>query len=94
MRVEPLNRAAWPDYPADAARYGNLAAVAMNFYIQTGNTAELQAAYVYARDAARAGNIALFAAMTYAECKAETDSLRDDSSTLEVCDSVLHHSQC
>jgi hypothetical protein len=62
MRVEPLDRNAWPDYPADAARYGNLAAVAMNFYIQTGNLAELNAAVVYARDAARAGNIALYAA--------------------------------
>ena len=38
---------------AEAARYGNLARVAIQFYVSTGNPAELRAAFVYARYAAR-----------------------------------------
>ena len=38
---------------AEAARYGNLARVAIQFHVLTGNAGELLAAYVYARYAAR-----------------------------------------
>ena len=37
---------------AEAGRYGRMALVAMNFYIQTGAPLELTAAYWYARHAA------------------------------------------
>jgi len=40
----------------EAARYGNLALVASNFHIQTGNPAELDAVFVYARTAAHIAN--------------------------------------
>ncbi len=44
-----------PDWQfAQASYYGRLAAVAMNFYIQCGNPAELDAAYFYTRYAVRA----------------------------------------
>jgi hypothetical protein len=36
----------------EAARYGNLSRVAIQFYISTGNPAELDAAVCYARAAA------------------------------------------
>ena len=37
-----------------AAYYGNLARVAIGFYLQTGNAAELNAAYWYTRYAVNA----------------------------------------
>jgi hypothetical protein len=40
--------------PEQARYYGQLAIVAISFYIQTGNPAELEAAYWYARYAFRA----------------------------------------
>ena len=43
----------------EASRYGNLATVAINFHIQTGNPAELDAAVIYARNAAHFGFRAL-----------------------------------
>ncbi len=42
-----------------ASAYGNLARVAMGFYVSTGNAGELDAAYVYARYAARAAEKAV-----------------------------------
>jgi hypothetical protein len=43
----------------EATRYGRLALVASNFHVQTGNPAELDAVYVYARQAARYAAAAL-----------------------------------
>jgi hypothetical protein len=40
-------------HEATATYYGRLAYVALHFYIETGNVAELDAAYWYARYAAR-----------------------------------------
>jgi hypothetical protein len=42
-----------------AVRYGRLAMVAMNFYIQTGNLAELDAVAVYTRHAVTHARVAL-----------------------------------
>lgn len=43
-----------PETVKEATRYGNLARVAADFYVKTGNPAEQDAAYWYARYAFRA----------------------------------------
>lgn len=47
------------DNALEAARYGNLVRVAIQFHIETGNPAELQAAVCYTRAAAYFANRAL-----------------------------------
>lgn len=44
------------DNAQESARYGNLARVASEFYVSTGNPAELQAAVCYSRAAAYFAN--------------------------------------
>ena len=46
-----------PRINTEAAKWGNLATVAIAFYIQTGNPAELEAAYWYSRYAYRAAGV-------------------------------------
>jgi len=47
------------DNAKEAARYGNLARVAINFYLSTSNPAELDAAICYARAATYWANRAI-----------------------------------
>jgi hypothetical protein len=47
------------DYAAESARYGNLARVAIGFYVSTGNRAEQDAAVCYTNAAVYFAGLAL-----------------------------------
>jgi hypothetical protein len=74
----------------ESARYGNLARVASIFHVATGNTAELDAAYWYARYAARDGLLALWQNTCYCE-ECSDRYVADVADSLMFCPDCVQH---